>query len=413
LTTEVNRLRNDVGYKDPKISSYKLGNIIGNSAKAGELVGFIQQVTPPLFNRIATWIQRDLQEATLGLPSLLITGATGSGKEFFFNNIFSRLNEMYRAKIDPRGELSVKKTNIAAYSGELTYSELFGHKRGAFTGAHTDRKGILEEAHGGVVFLDEIGDADPKTQVQLLRFLDNGGFVRLGENHTRYSRVLLIAATNRDLKRLIREGLFREDLYHRLCELTVEVPSLNERREDIPDLATHFLGKLYRVYKKPEQGVADAPSLTRGAQTLLARHRYTGNIRELRSILLRALFFSKGRVISEDNISRVLTAMSGSEHAEDGEAAGQLTGRLAAEIYAAIESGESDFWSGVYTPYTESRITRDMVVAVVEQARAAGSGTMPKLARTLKACDPASEDAEEKKTFYRFKNFLYKTIRIA
>ncbi|MEJ2699386.1 MAG: GPMC system transcriptional regulator, partial [Desulfuromonadales bacterium] len=172
LTSEVNRLSKDVGYKDPKISSYKLGNIIGNSAKANEVVEFIQRITPPIFNRIAIWSRTDVQEATLGLPSILISGDTGSGKEFLFNNIFSRLNEMYQKKINPRGELPVKKTNIAAYSGELTYSELFGHKRGAFTGAHADRKGILEEAHGGVVFLDEIGDADPKTQVQLLRFLD-------------------------------------------------------------------------------------------------------------------------------------------------------------------------------------------------------------------------------------------------
>ncbi|MBE0596115.1 MAG: sigma 54-interacting transcriptional regulator, partial [Desulfuromonadales bacterium] len=299
LTSEVNRLRSDVGYKDPKISSYKLGNIIGNSARATAVVDFIQRVTPPIFNRIAFWSRTDVQEATLGLPSILITGDTGSGKEFLFNNIFSRLNEMYQEQVNPRGELSVKKTNIAAYSGELTYSELFGHKRGAFTGAHADRKGILEEAHGGVVFLDEIGDADPKTQVQLLRFLDNGGFVRLGENTTRYARVLLIAATNKNLRQLIRDGLFREDLYHRLCELTIEVPSLNERREDIPDLATHFLGKLWRVYKRPEEGEEEAPMLTREAQALLSNHHYSGNVRELRSILLRALFFRRRRLISD------------------------------------------------------------------------------------------------------------------
>ena len=410
LTSEVNRLRSDVGYKDPKISSYRLGNIIGNSAKANALVEFIQRITPPIFNRIAIWNQTDVQEATLGLPSILVTGPTGSGKEFFFNNIFSRLNEMYQAKIDPRGELPVKKSNIAAYSGELTYSELFGHKRGAFTGAHTDRKGILEEAHGGVVFLDEIGDADPKTQVQLLRFLDNGGFVRLGENHTRYARVLLIAATNKDLPRLIERGEFREDLYHRLSELTFGVPSLNQRREDIPDLAVHFLGKLHRVYKKPEETEEDVPVLTRGAQALLAAHHYTGNIRELRSILLRALFFRKGRVISEEEIRLVLAAMGGAE--QEG-AAGRLTGQLAGEIYAAIEAGESDFWRGVHAPYTQNRISRDVVVAVVEQARAAGATTMPRLARQLRAGADEGDAAQEQKTFYRFKNFLYKTIKIA
>ncbi len=291
LTGEVQHLRSDVGYKDPNISSYKLGNIIGNSEKAKQVVKFIQTVTPPIFYRLASWNQKNIEEATLGLPSILITGDTGSGKEFLFNNIYSRLNEMYQAQLNPRSELPVKKSNIAAYSGELTYSELFGHKRGAFTGAHTDRKGILEEAHGGVVFLDEIGDADPKTQVQLLRFLDNGGFVRLGDNTTRYSRVLLVAATNKNLHQLIQEGLFREDLYHRLSELTVEVPSLNERRDDIADLSIHFLGKLYRVYKRGED-TNDAPALSVAAQQVLKEHHYHGNMRELRSILLRALFFS-------------------------------------------------------------------------------------------------------------------------
>ncbi len=410
LTTEVTRLRSDVGYKDPKISSYKLGNIIGNSAKANALVDFIQRITPPIFNRITYWNQTDVQEATLGLPSILVTGPTGSGKEFLFNNIFSRLNEMYQARLNPRGELPVKKTNIAAYSGELTYSELFGHKRGAFTGAHADRMGILEEGHGGVVFLDEIGDADPKTQVQLLRFLDNGGFVRLGDNVTRYARVLLIAATNKDLRKLIAQGRFREDLYHRLSELTIEVPSLNERREDIPDLAVHFLGKLHRVYKKPEEREEDAPTITRGAQALLSRHHYTGNIRELRSILLRALFFKKGRIVTEEDIRQVLGTLGGSEPAGAGE---KLTLQLAREIFEAIAAGREDFWSGVHAPYSESRISRDVVAAVVALARTRGGNTMPRVAELLRACDPKSEDPEERKVFFKFKNFLYKTIRIS
>lgn len=410
LTGEVNRLRNDVGYKDPKISSYKLGNIIGNSAKASELVEFIQRITPPIFNRIAYWNTTDVQEATLGLPSILVTGDTGSGKEFLFNNIYSRLNEMFQAQVNPRGELPVKKTNIAAYSGELTFSELFGHKRGAFTGAHADRKGILEEAHGGVVFLDEIGDADPKTQVQLLRFLDNGGFVRLGENTTRYARVLLIAATNRNLLQRIREGHFREDLYHRLSELTIEVPSLNQRREDIPDLAIHFLGKLYRVYKKPEEGDEDAPVLTRGAQALLAQHHYTGNIRELRSILLRALFFRKKRLISEDDIHRVLDALGTLENQG---AVVRLTDQVARELFAQLEGGEGDFWKIVYTPFSENRISRDVVAAVVDLARAQGAVTMPRIAEQLRACDPRSDDPEARRIFFKFKNFLYKTIRIS
>lgn len=410
LTGEVQQLRSDVGYKDPKVRSYKLGNIIGNSVKAQQLVDFIQDVTPPLFNRIALWSRTGGQEATLGLPSILITGDTGSGKEFVFNNLFSRLNEIYREKLNPKGELPVKKTNIAAYSGDLTYSELFGHKRGAFTGAHADRKGILEEAHGGVVFLDEIGDADPKTQVQLLRFLDNGGLVRLGENVTRYARVLLVAATNRDLRKLIAQGKFREDLYHRLSELTLEVPSLNERREDIPDLAVHFLGRLWQVYKKPEESASDAPVLTRGAQQLLTAHHYTGNIRELRSILLRCIFFGRGKDIDEEILARVLPADNAPETKG---AAAKLTEEMAMEIFESLHQGEGDFWQEVYEPYSQNRITREVVVGVVELARREGATTMPKIARLLRACADPGGDGEERKQFYRFKNFLYKTIKVA
>ena len=410
LTSEVNRLRSDVGYKDPSISSYKLGNIIGNSAKAKEMVELIQRVTPPIFNRILYWSRTDVQEATLGLPSILITGDTGSGKEFLFNNIYSRLNEMYREKIDARGELQVKKSNIAAYSGELTYSELFGHKRGAFTGAHADRRGILEEAHGGVVFLDEIGDADPKTQVQLLRFLDNGGFVRLGENTTRYARVLLVAATNKNLRQLIRDGLFREDLYHRLSELTVQVPSLNERREDIPDLATHFLGKLWRVYRRPEETDSEGPVLSREAQGLLSAHHYTGNVRELRSILLRALFFRRRRAIGEEDLRQILGSLEpqGTENT-----AAKLTEQTAKEIFAAIGRGEDDFWTGVYIPFSENRISRDVVAAVVNMARREGATSMPAIAERLVAGNGRGDDPQERKIYFKFKNFLYKTIRIA
>jgi transcriptional regulator with GAF, ATPase, and Fis domain len=285
LTSEVQRLQSDVTYRDPKISSYRLGNIIGNSNKAQELISTIETITPPLYRRILLWQQADLRETVLGLPTVLITGDTGSGKEFLFNNIYTRLNALYRDRSGAASELPVTKTNIAAYSGELTYSELFGHKRGAFTGAHADRHGIIEEASGGVVFLDEIGDADPKTQVQLLRFLDNGGFVRLGENQTRFARVLLIAATNQNLPRLIAEGRFRADLYHRLSELTIAVPALNERREDIPDLAVHFLGQLYRIYRLADEPTDRVPTISPEAQKLLTRHDYTGNIRELRSIL--------------------------------------------------------------------------------------------------------------------------------
>ncbi|HEX9776901.1 MAG TPA: GPMC system transcriptional regulator [Geopsychrobacteraceae bacterium] len=416
LTGEVDHLRQDVDYKDPSISSYRLGNIIGNSAKGKEIVDTIQRLTPPLCHRLAFWKTQNRTELVenLGLPSILITGETGSGKEFLFNNLFARLNQIYRDLLPEQEALPLKKTNIAAYSGELTYSELFGHKRGAFTGAHVDRRGILEEAQGGVVFLDEIGDADPKTQVQLLRFLDSGEFVRLGENITRHAQVLLVAGTNRDLRQLIAAGKFREDLYHRLSELIIEVPSLNQRREDIPDLAVHFLGRLFRVYRQPDQPDEAAPVLSMKARQRLSTHHYTGNMRELRSILLRAMLFRNGRMIEAEDIDRALMNQGTGVPAPAAEDQNlqTLNSKVAEAIYTRIAAQSSDFWEAVYRPYSQKEISREVVLSVVEQARRKGATSMPKLARTLLVCDPDSEAAEDKKIFYRFKNFLYKTIRI-
>jgi len=410
LQHEVSRLQSDIAYKDPKVSSYRLGNIIGNSRKSQEIVAFINTVAQPLSNRIALWSRHVLQEATIGLPSILVLGPTGAGKEFFFNNLYNKLNELYRQQINPDGELPVKKTNIAAYSGDLTYSELFGHTKGAFTGAYSDRKGIIEEAGGGIVFLDEIGDADPKTQVQLLRFLDNGGFVRLGENRERISRVLLVAATNKDLQKEIALGNFREDLYHRLTELSVVVPSLNERREDIPDLATHFLGKLYRTYRSREEETRDdAPSLSKDAKEALVGHNYKGNIRELRSILLRALFFRSEKVIDGEDIRQ---AIRDGMRGQGAPASERLSEEVADGILREIKEGK-DFWEAVYEPYSQNRISRDVVRLVIDKSRATAGKTMPEIASYLKAVtgDP-QEDEEERKRFFRFKNFLYKTVKI-
>ncbi len=409
LQGEVQRLTTDVGYKDPQVSSYRLGNIIGLSPTSQAVVDFINTVSVPLFNRITLWSKNVTQEATIGLPSILVTGPTGSGKEFFFNNLYNTLNSYYRKQLNTQGELPVKKTNIAAYSGELTYSELFGHKKGAFTGATSDRRGILEECMGGVVFLDEIGDADPKTQVQLLRFLDNGGFIRLGDNTERYSRVLLIAATNRDLPSEIAAGRFREDLYHRLAELSIRLPSLNERREDIPDLAVHFLGKLYRTYRGQDDP-EEPPVLADDAKAELVAHKYEGNIRELRSILLRAMFFRTGKIIWGESIIQAIRgagigAVTGISDARE------LSLHLANSIIEKIRQG-GNFWQDVYEPFTRNDISRDVVRLVVENSRALAGRSLPGVARYLHALNENLGADEERKMLYKFKNFLYKTVRL-
>jgi DNA-binding NtrC family response regulator len=190
----------------------------------------------------------------------------------------------------------------------------------------------------------------------------------------------------------------------------MDVPALNERREDIPDLAIHFLGKLYQVYKRPEEGEDDAPTLSRGAQELLARHDYTGNIRELRSILVRVLFFRNGRVITEQDMQRVLGPLGrrGEEAVSE-----KLTGQVARELFEAIAREETDFWEGVHAPFSDKRISRDVVAAVIEQARTRGAANLPQVAELLRACRQPNGDPEQRRKFYKFKNFLYKTIKIS
>ncbi|MBT1072682.1 GPMC system transcriptional regulator [Pelotalea chapellei] len=411
LQSEVDRLASDVAYKDPHVSSYRLGNIIGNSPTSQAVVEFINRVSTPLFNRITFWNRNSLQEATIGLPSILVTGPTGSGKEFFFNNLYNKLNSLYRAQINSNGELPVKKTNIASYSGELTYSELFGHKKGSFTGAYNDRRGILEETIGGIVFLDEIGDADPKTQVQLLRFLDNGGFVRLGENVERYSRVLVVAATNRNLPEEMARGNFREDLFHRLSELSIRLPSLNERREDISDLSVHFLGKLYRTYRGESDPLETPPVLSEDAKQELILHNYQGNVRELRSILLRAMFFRTKDVINGDAIRMAIAGTAAGNLTSRRSDVKELDDRLAASILERI-SGGSDFWTEVYEPFSRNDISRETVRVVIDKGRALSGKTMPAVARYLRAVAENDDAAEAQRKLFKFKNFLYKTVKV-
>ncbi|MDF1525624.1 MAG: sigma 54-interacting transcriptional regulator [bacterium] len=394
LRDKVERLHKEVSYKDPGISSYLLGNIIGKSPSSLRLVERISRLTVPLTNRLVNWKRGGEKELDLGLPTLLITGETGVGKEFVFNNLYSLINQKYREDGRVSGELSLRKTNIAAFTGELTYTELFGHRRGSYTGAHADRVGILEEADGGVVFLDEIGDADLKTQVQLLRFLDSGDFSRLGESRMRRSRVIFVAATNKDLAKEISRGAFREDLYHRLSEMTLRVPPLRERREDIPDLAKHFLGRLHVTY-----GLAGkVPVLTGEAEAYLKELGYPGNIRQLITVLQGALFESSGSIIGREEIGRFL-ALGREEEKEDTEGF--------AGIYGRIRQGEGDFWDLVHGPFMERDLTRQTVLEIYRMAHDDGNGVRG-AARLLRALPEGGVGEEAALT--RFRNFMYKTV---
>ncbi|HEX9078062.1 MAG TPA: Fis family transcriptional regulator, partial [Desulfuromonadaceae bacterium] len=185
----------------------------------------------------------------------------------------------------------------------------------------------------------------------------------------------------------------------------------NERREDIPDLSVHFLGKLYRTYRGDEEPPEKPPILSREAKDILMRHSYKGNIRELRSILLRALFFRRSHVITGDAISLAIAGTGSAERNANRPATRDLDERLANDIMARIAAG-GDFWSEVYEPFSRNDISRETVRLVIEKSRGVAGKTMPAVARHLKALDQSGDRAEEQRMLFRFKNFLYKTVRI-
>src|SRR6185369_456673 len=183
---------------------------------------------------------------------------------------------------------------------------------------------------------------------------------------------------------------------------------LNERREDIPDLSVHFLGKLYRTYRGEDEPADKPPVLTKEAKEVLTRYNYKGNIRELRSILLRAMFFRRKNIIGAEAITMAIAGMGASANNQQLPTAHDLDERLATEILERI-AAEGDFWSEVYEPFTRSDISRETVRLVIEKARGLAGKTMPAVARYLKALGDGAEPEEEQRLLFKFKNFLYKT----
>jgi DNA-binding NtrC family response regulator len=216
---------------------------------------------------------------------VLILGETGTGK-----GVLARwIHENSARKAEPFVDL-----NCAGLSRDLAESELFGHQRGAFTGAVTSKPGLIEVAHKGTLFLDELGDLDLAVQPKLLKALEEGSFRRVGELSSRASDVRLLAATHRNLSSMVREDRFREDLLFRINTLTLEIPALRERTEDIQDVAHTVLNDLCRRRGRV------APALAEGAVDVLQQYRWPGNVRELRNVLERALLFCKGDTLDRD-----------------------------------------------------------------------------------------------------------------
>jgi len=246
---------------------HKKFEMIGNSSSITKIKAMIEKVAP--------------SEARV-----LITGANGTGKEL----VAHWLHEKSHRSKEPLIEV-----NCAAIPSELIESELFGHKKGSFTGASKDRVGKFETAHHGTLFLDEIGDMSLSAQAKVLRALQENKISRVGSDQTIKVNVRVLAATNKNLKKEIAEGKFREDLYHRLAVILIKVPPLNDRREDIPLLIQHFAKKI-----SEEQGTT-CKEFSKKAITMLQKYDWTGNIRELRNVIERLIILG-GEQVSETDV---------------------------------------------------------------------------------------------------------------
>lgn len=263
--------------------------------------------------------------------SVLILGETGTGKELVARRVHD---------LSQRANMPFVPVNCGALPENLVESELFGHRKGAFTGADAPRKGLIEVANGGTLFLDELGELDKAMQVKLLRFLESGEVRRVGENEAFHVDVRVICATNRELSHMVESGEFREDLFFRINTFEIQLPSLRERKEDIPELARALISRYLKRRDVPENILAPE------TLELLCQHEWTGNIRELANALEHAVILSDGETIQPED----LPASIGSASEKDSPASlplPSLTGRTLREIemdviYQVLDKHQGD-----------------------------------------------------------------------
>jgi len=265
------------------VDGYQLEGIIGRSPAILQLFAKLRIVAPHF-------------------RTVLVTGATGTGKELI-------ARALHRLSPAASGPLAV--CDCSALVETLVESELFGHVRGAFTGATQDRAGMFEHASGGTVFLDEIGELTLSAQARLLRVLQDRELRRVGSPAVRTVDVRVVAATHRDLRALVASGRFREDLYYRLSMIEIELPRLADRPQDLPLLQRHFLNKFARQYQKEIRGI------TRRAQALLARYSWPGNVRELENVIGNACMMATGNAIDVHDLPESLRGVASSPDAGD------------------------------------------------------------------------------------------------
>ena len=266
---ELRRLQHEIEYlRHTQNDIYEFDSIVGSSGALQKVLGIVRKVAK-------------------SNTTILIRGETGTGKELIAGAIHH--NSL-------RANRNFVKVNCAALQENLLESELFGHEKGAFTGADKQRVGRFEQADGGTMFLDEVGDMSPSTQAKILRVLQEHEFERLGGTRTLKVDVRLIAATNRNLPSMVTTGQFREDLFYRLNVVSVEMPPLRDRKDDIAPLTAAFVRKFSSELKRKIDGLAP------DAQKVLARYNWPGNIRELENTIERAVLLTEGPILTAEDL---------------------------------------------------------------------------------------------------------------
>jgi len=297
---------------------------------------------------------REIDQVAGSDARVMIQGESGSGKELVANAIHAKSDRARKAFL---------AVNCAGLTETLLESELFGHVKGSFTGAYRDKPGKLELAHGGTIFLDEVGEMTPRMQALMLRFLALGEIQKVGADRPIATvNVRVVAATNRDLATMVARGEFREDLYYRLKVIELTVPPLRERRSDILPLAEHFVQR----FRRRNGGLAQ--SINAEASAILVNYSWPGNVRELENVMERTVVTARGEAIAADDLPLDIRRASGSARPRV-----ERRRTVADELYERITKEGKSFWSIVYPLYIQRDITRatvrDLVRRGLEESR--------------------------------------------
>ncbi|MBL9170511.1 MAG: sigma-54-dependent Fis family transcriptional regulator [Verrucomicrobiales bacterium] len=330
-------------------SSLKMSEPVPLGAQGSEVRGLVGRSRPMQV------LYKEIGRAAATSATVLIRGATGTGKELVARAVYQHSD---------RSDRPFVAINCAAIPQSLLESELFGHERGAFTSAAVQRIGRFEQAQGGTLFLDEIGDLPLDTQVKLLRVLQEKAFHRVGGDRLLTADVRVIAATHRDLDAAIQQKDFREDLFYRLSVVTIRVPTLSERAEDIPELVKHFIQKY-----APELDIA-SPSIQSEALEALSRHPWPGNVRELENVVRRSLLLARPLAVSAAHVRQALTTSS-------------QTGAPAALPHAAYVQQLLDRAVNGELVDVYWRMVRELEIELFTQAMQRADGNQTKAARWL------------------------------